>query len=257
MNPSSETLLTLWHDNASPWTQAVRDKAIESRRLATDQAVIDAVLATGARRVLDVGCGEGWLTRALTEQGLETLGLDAVAPLIDKAQQAGGGQFAVAPFDTLMDSALAAGFDTWVCNFSLFHPDDGRCLAAAAARRLPAHGALVIQTLHANATTQGPHSGDAGQLGLLRLKLWRGDPLVLPQPGLLGRAAGRARLRPSRLAGAAPSRQRPGPVDAAERAALKRRPRLSPRAAGSTAPPPISRSSSRIRVRGVPRPYAR
>lgn len=165
MNTSSETLLTLWHDNAAPWAQAVRDKTIESRRLATDQAVIDAVLATGARRVLDVGCGEGWLTRALTQQGLEVLGLDAVPPLIEQARQAGGGQFAVAAFDALMDSALAVGFDTWVCNFSLFHPDDGPTLVAAAARRLPPQGALVIQTLHGNATTQGPHSGDAWQPG--------------------------------------------------------------------------------------------
>lgn len=165
MNLDPAGLLELWHENASPWTQAVRDKAIESRRLATDQAVVDAVIATRPRRVLDVGCGEGWLTRALTQRGIETLGLDAVPALVANANQAGGGSFAVAAFADLAGSALVEGFDTWVCNFSLFHPDDGLALAAAAAQRLPAHGALVVQTLHANATTDGPQSGDAWQPG--------------------------------------------------------------------------------------------
>lgn len=165
MDPSSDALLALWHDNATPWTEAVRGGTIASRRLATDRAVLEAVAATRPRRVLDVGCGEGWLTRALTAQGIETLGVDAVAPLIEQARQAGGGRFAQASFAELAASPLVAGFDTWVCNFSLFHPDDGRALTAAAARQLPAGGALVIQTLHANATTAGPDSGDAWQPG--------------------------------------------------------------------------------------------
>lgn len=163
-----EQLLSLWHENAAPWTQAVRDRSIESRRVATDQAVVDAVLATGARRVLDVGCGEGWLTRALSAHGLDVLGVDAVAPLVERARQAGdagAGRFEVCSFAGLMDSPLVQGFDTWVCNFSLFHPDDGHALAAAAARHLNPGGALVIQTLHANATTHGAGSPDAWQPG--------------------------------------------------------------------------------------------
>lgn len=165
MDTSPDTLLALWHDNAAPWTEAVRGRVIESRRLATDQAVIDAVMATSPRRALDVGCGEGWLTRALTQRGVPTLGLDGVPALIEQAQQAGGGSFEVAAFSDLAGSARVAGFDTWVCNFSLFHPGDGEALVAAAARMLPAGGALVVQTLHGSATIAGTHSGDAWQPG--------------------------------------------------------------------------------------------
>lgn len=54
-----------WRANALAWTRAVRESRIESRRLATDRAIIEAVLARQPERVLDLGCGEGWLCRAL------------------------------------------------------------------------------------------------------------------------------------------------------------------------------------------------
>ena len=67
--PPAAKLLALWQSNANAWTQAVRSASIESRRLATDQAVVDAVMRARPSRVLDVGCGEGWLTRALSTRG--------------------------------------------------------------------------------------------------------------------------------------------------------------------------------------------
>ena len=93
------------------------------------------------------------------------MGVNAVAPLVDKAKLAGVGRFDVASFVELMDADWAPGFDSWVCNFSLFHPDDGQALLKAAARHLPAHGTLVVQTLHANATVDGARSVDGWQPG--------------------------------------------------------------------------------------------
>ncbi|HSK40392.1 MAG TPA: hypothetical protein VK943_11555, partial [Arenibaculum sp.] len=62
---TAATLADSWTANAGLWTQAVRSGAIASRRLATDDAVVRAVAARRPRRVLDLGCGEGWLARAL------------------------------------------------------------------------------------------------------------------------------------------------------------------------------------------------
>lgn len=61
-NKPSE-LAQSWITNAELWTAAVRDGDIESRRLVTDQAMVNAVLAQQPRRVFDLGCGEGWLVR--------------------------------------------------------------------------------------------------------------------------------------------------------------------------------------------------
>lgn len=57
--------------NADKWTAVVRSGGVESRRLVTDQAIIEAVLAQKPQRVLDIGCGEGWLIRALGKEGVE------------------------------------------------------------------------------------------------------------------------------------------------------------------------------------------
>ena len=43
--PLENAILAAWHQNAQPWTQAVREQRIESRRLITNQAIVDAVLS--------------------------------------------------------------------------------------------------------------------------------------------------------------------------------------------------------------------
>jgi protein-L-isoaspartate O-methyltransferase len=48
-----------WTVNASGWVQAVREAKIESRRVATDAAILEVIQARKPHRVLDVGCGEG------------------------------------------------------------------------------------------------------------------------------------------------------------------------------------------------------
>jgi 2-polyprenyl-3-methyl-5-hydroxy-6-metoxy-1,4-benzoquinol methylase len=56
-----ESLEQNWTINAPAWTRAVRDNKIESRRLATNSAIIEVIQAISPKQILDVGCGEGWL----------------------------------------------------------------------------------------------------------------------------------------------------------------------------------------------------
>lgn len=137
-----------WHTNAAAWTRAVREGRIESRRQVTDAAIVQAVLGRRPRTVLDLGCGEGWLVRALAGHGIAGTGVDAVAALVAQAQQAGGGSFRVLSYEAIADGALAARADVVVANFSLL----GGAAVERLLRQVPAllepGGALVVQTLH-------------------------------------------------------------------------------------------------------------
>ncbi|GAB5519866.1 MAG: hypothetical protein RhofKO_21170 [Rhodothermales bacterium] len=145
-----EAITQSWDANAEAWTHAVREQQIESRRLVTDQAILDAILALEPKRVLDVGCGEGWLCRALAEQGVRAIGIDASASLVEAARGRRGGHFAVISYeDIVTDSARVphGPFDAVVCNFALL-ADEIQPLLRALRELISIGGALVIQTVH-------------------------------------------------------------------------------------------------------------
>jgi 2-polyprenyl-3-methyl-5-hydroxy-6-metoxy-1,4-benzoquinol methylase len=138
-----------WDANAAPWTDAVRGGAIASRRAGTDAAVLDAVGAHGPGRVLDVGCGEGWLARALTARGFDVEGIDGSAALIEAATRSGGATFRRLGYDEAAadPSTLGGPFDTVVCNFALLGDPLAPLLAALRTATAPG-GRLIVQTVH-------------------------------------------------------------------------------------------------------------
>jgi SAM-dependent methyltransferase len=142
MSDEHDRLRRSWDANARSWTDAVRNESIESRRLVTNAAIIQAVRDCGGLRVLDLGCGEGWLARALAAHGHDVTGIDASAALIEEARALGGGEFFQMSYDQI---AISARFDTIVANFSLL--DDRTEELLRALRPLLADN-LIIQTTH-------------------------------------------------------------------------------------------------------------
>jgi 2-polyprenyl-3-methyl-5-hydroxy-6-metoxy-1,4-benzoquinol methylase len=150
-DPSRDHAITeSWTDNAAAWTQVVRDGLIPSRQAGTDAAIVAACLSCGTGPLLDVGCGEGWLVRAVASQGVTAHGVDVSTPLIDRARELGGGRFDIATYAQLEgDASIFAGpWQTIVCNFALLgdplHP-----VLAALRRRLAPGGRVLVQTVHA------------------------------------------------------------------------------------------------------------
>jgi len=152
-----EGIVAAWRQNARPWTQAVRDGRIESRRTVTDRAIIEAVMGHQPRSVLDIGCGEGWLARALAAQGVAVTGVDVVPELVEAAQRAGGGTFCVASYADLAAGAILDRFDVAVANFSLLGGKSVDELFAAMPQLLNIGGAFIVQTLHPTAIARGEH----------------------------------------------------------------------------------------------------
>jgi 2-polyprenyl-3-methyl-5-hydroxy-6-metoxy-1,4-benzoquinol methylase len=142
-------LIWSWMANADAWTRAVREGRIESRRVATDAAILQAIVARGPGRVLDLGCGEGWLMRALAERGIETVGLDASMELVMVAEETGGGRYRCCSYEDVVDDPTRAGgpYDAIACNFSLLGAELVPLLSALRQNLAPG-GALVVQTVH-------------------------------------------------------------------------------------------------------------
>nr|MBX2796722.1 class I SAM-dependent methyltransferase [Myxococcales bacterium] len=118
-DPNAAWQLRSWSTNADAWAAAIHQGAIESRGV-TNQAIVEVVVALQPRRVLDVGCGEGWLVRALAEHGIEGIGLDATEGLIRHARALGAGEFRVTSYDEVVGGAVDdVTADVIVSNFAL------------------------------------------------------------------------------------------------------------------------------------------
>jgi SAM-dependent methyltransferase len=176
---SDAKVIDSWQKNAEPWTRAVRAQEIASRRLVTDAAIVDAVMTTSPRSALDLGCGEGWLARALIERGVRVIGVDVVPGLIARAREATpGGDFRVASYEEIARGALDVRVNTVAANFSLIGAEAVDELIGAVPRLLEPGGALVIQTLH-----PAFNAGDRYESGW-RAGSWTGfsDAFVDPPP---------------------------------------------------------------------------
>ncbi len=145
-NHSDAAIIDAWSRNTDPWTAAVRAGEIASRVLVTNAAIVEAVRARSPRTGVDLGCGEGWLVRALPE--VEMIGVDAIAGLVEQARLAGGGAFRQLSYEQIAAGELQLAADVAVCNFSLIGDEATRGLLRAAPSYLRPGGQLIVQTVH-------------------------------------------------------------------------------------------------------------
>lgn len=150
MKDPENIILETWQTNAAAWTHAIQQQTIESRRLVTNQAIIDAIIKGNPKNALDIGCGEGWLCRALQSNNIDTTGVDAVPQLIAAAKDQGTGHYQVCSYQQIIEDKFVASkqFDVIVFNFSLFGNELVEDLLSAIKKFLTNDGRLIIQTLH-------------------------------------------------------------------------------------------------------------
>jgi 2-polyprenyl-3-methyl-5-hydroxy-6-metoxy-1,4-benzoquinol methylase len=143
-------IIKSWYANAVNWISIIDKNGIESRRLVTNKAIVDAVCEYNPALVLDIGCGEGWLVKELTDRNINVTGIDAVQALIDKAKQNSNGTFFVATYEDIFQSRIRFSnlFDAVVINFALIGKESTEDLLGALPKLLTPEGHLIIQTLY-------------------------------------------------------------------------------------------------------------
>jgi 2-polyprenyl-3-methyl-5-hydroxy-6-metoxy-1,4-benzoquinol methylase len=172
-------IIDSWFKNAAPWIVAIEEKQIESRNLITDRSIVDAVVSRGGKTVLDLGCGEGWLTRALVDRGMKAIGTDIIPAFIDRAKKIGTGEFELANYAEIAAGKLAKKFDVVVANFSLFGAESVESLFRSMPLLLNPGGTFIVQTLHPTIAC-----GDLPYIDGWRASSWDGfsDEFTDPAP---------------------------------------------------------------------------
>ena len=155
MNKEQE-IIQSWQANAGNWIRIIETDGIQSRKIATNKAIIDIVSAHQPASVLDIGCGEGWLARELAQRNMTVTGVDAIPELIAKAKEKVKGDFVVASYKDIAEhtTSLKGPFDAIVINFALIGKESTEDLLKALPAYLSPGGHLFIQTLHPHSRKQ-------------------------------------------------------------------------------------------------------
>ena len=154
-------ILNTWNLNARAWIYTIANNGIETRRLVTNSAIVETIVSLRPKKMLDLGCGEGWLVRALQEKLPDThfSGTDAITELIEAAKKLHpGASFLTHSYESIINGGFKPGhtFDVIAINFALFGNDIVGDLMKTIRLFISSGGHLIIQTLH-------PHTSNAGE----------------------------------------------------------------------------------------------
>lgn len=151
---NDKKIIDSWKKNATPWINAIQENQIESRVQITNQAIIDTIIATSAKTVLDLGCGEGWLIRKLSSYGIKASGLEVIPALAHEAQKQCDSKIYSLAYEDISQTTVTKKFDAIVCNFSLLGKESVDYLFEIVPNLLNPRGStsdgghFIIQTLH-------------------------------------------------------------------------------------------------------------
>ena len=150
MDEQDYDILDSWVKNAQSWIDVIEGEKIESRNLVTNKAIEEAILHYRPASILDLGCGQGWLTHRLHTLGIAAHGVDAIRELILSAQGRTGATFEVYSYEDLISGKPLQGqpFEAVVINFALFGEKTTEELLSSLHAYLEGQGLLFIQTLH-------------------------------------------------------------------------------------------------------------
>jgi len=134
-----------WERHAAWWQREFSDGADPEYE---DQILpLVARQLQGARRVLDIGCGEGQVARRIASTGAEVVGVDPTAAQVEMARRrAGGPRYVRAGAEAL--PCRDGSFDTVVICLALEHVDAFETAIDEVARVLEPGGRFILLLCH-------------------------------------------------------------------------------------------------------------
>ncbi len=144
----------LWEQHAAWWQEGFTDGA--DREYEEQILPLIEQFVRGARRVLDVGCGEGQVSRRIAGLGADVVGLDPTAAQIRTARERGGpARYVRARSERI--PCREASFDAVVLCLALEHVDPFEPAIDEVARVLAPGGFFLLVLVHP--ILQSPGSG--------------------------------------------------------------------------------------------------
>lgn len=161
----TDHLRSQWQDNARAYSQLIEGKGTPHHREILNPCIERLMGEVQGQRILDAGCGEGYLSRIYAQKGAKVLGVDFSPNLISEAKQRSQSfdiTYLVGDICQLED-LQANHFDIVLCNLVLLNVD---CLESSLQefhRILRSGGFLVFSVVHPAFNVYGPGQWELGE----------------------------------------------------------------------------------------------
>jgi len=147
-NDETHGLRAFWDSVAEDWHTQVGDEGDRNRRLNSDPVLWAFAGEVAGLRVLDAGCGTGYLTRKLHALGAQATGVDFSERMIAVARRLGPAVDFRVDSCTTLATIPTASIDLLLSNYVLMDVADLEAAVGAFARVLRAGGRAVLVFSH-------------------------------------------------------------------------------------------------------------
>ncbi len=141
-----------WEEMAAWWDEKLGDEGDLWHRALIDPPLLRLAGEVAGLRVLDLACGNGYLSRRFARQGAQVVGIDASAPIIERARarearEPLGIVYHVGSATTL-EMLEDASVDLVICNMALMDIEDAESAIQEVVRVLCPQGRFVASLSH-------------------------------------------------------------------------------------------------------------